>query len=55
MGEEKIIKKSKIDILNDAIEEARKQLEMARKEINYAKMKDMKYLILKLREIKDGN
>lgn len=54
MSEEKIITKSKIDILNDAIEEAKKQLEIARKEINYAKIQDMKYLILKLREIKDG-
>lgn len=55
MSEEKFIKKSKIDILNDAIEEAKRQLEMARKEINFAKMQNMKYLILKLREIKDGN
>jgi len=39
MSEEKIIKKSKIDILNDAIEEAKKQLEIARKEIIMQKCK----------------
>jgi hypothetical protein len=55
MNKDKVVKKSKIDILDEAIEQARIQFELARKEINLAKMQDMKFLITKLREIRNGN